>query len=488
MNNVVNNAYALRRNPPEICLGLLCLMYESDSDPLISRFEQALREDAPLFFDVEEFEEIADYYLETGQLQRARKAIDMGGAQHPYATVFAAKMARYLVQASQLDEAEDAIQRAEGLSPNHPDIEWARGMLLMRQGRTNDAIQSLRKAIQNSDDPFPIQGTLASIYSGAGMFTHAIRTLKAMLQEEPEDAHLLYLLAINFDMSNRDDKAVSFFETYLNDYPYSETAWYHLGVAQFRQGQLEQAKRSLGFATTIDEKFSAALFDLGRIHEDQEDWTQAIDYYDQSMPEGERNGYTLYRKGVCLQSLERNPEATSAFQEAIELDEELDEAWIELAVLHGEAGNTLKGAQLAQKAIALDPDNPDYHMVAHDLFVQLGLQREAAKSLQLILHTLRVENPRGLLEYARILVEMNHIESAITVLEAGVQRYADDPEMWAVYFGFLWNLASDLIAALEGIAHSWQRFGEAFKAALTELYPQSASDPAISLIWSSPRA
>ncbi|MEY4969085.1 MAG: hypothetical protein RLZZ261_856, partial [Bacteroidota bacterium] len=46
-------------------------MYDSDSDPLIERFEQALREDAPLFFDVEEFEEIADYYLETGQLQRA---------------------------------------------------------------------------------------------------------------------------------------------------------------------------------------------------------------------------------------------------------------------------------------------------------------------------------------------------------------------------------------------------------------------------------
>ena len=32
-------------------------MYESDSDPLISRFEQALREDAPLFFDEEEFDE-----------------------------------------------------------------------------------------------------------------------------------------------------------------------------------------------------------------------------------------------------------------------------------------------------------------------------------------------------------------------------------------------------------------------------------------------
>ena len=88
--------------------------------------------------------------------------------------------------------------------------------------------------------------------------------------------------------------------------------------------------------------------------------------------------------------------------------------------MQGEAGNALKGVQNAQKAIALDPDNPDYHMVAHDLYAQLGLQREAAKSLQLILHALRVENPRGLQEYAGILVEMSHVDSAITVLEAGV--------------------------------------------------------------------
>ena len=462
-------------------------MNNSDSDPLIERFEQALRDDSLLFFDVEEFEEITDYYLETGQLQRARKAIDMGGAQHPYATVFAAKMARYLVQSSQLEEAQEAIQRAEGLSPNHPDIEWARGMLMMRQGKTQDAIQSLRKAIQNSDDPFPIQGTLASIYSGAGMFLHAIRILKAMLQEEPEDAHLLYLLAINFDMANRDDKALSFFENYLNDYPYSETGWYHLGVAQFRQGQLEAAGRSFGYAITIDEKFSAALFDLGRLNEDQEQYAEALDYYSQSMEHSEQNGYTLYRKGVCLQSLNRSAEALRIFQEAIELDEELDEAWIELAVLQGEAGNALKGVQNAQKAIALDPDNPDYHMVAHDLYTQLGLQREAAKSLQLILHALRVENPRGLQEYAGILVEMSHVDSAITVLEAGVQRYAEDPEMWAIYFGFLWSLAADLPPAIEGIKHSWLRFGEPFHLALMEFYPLACTDPVVAQIWVLPR-
>jgi tetratricopeptide (TPR) repeat protein len=281
---------------------------------------------------------------------------------------------------------------------------------------------------------------------------------------------------------------VAFFETYLNDYPYSETAWYHLGVAQFRQGQHDAAKRSLGFAVTIDETFSAALFDLGRLHEDLEEFREGLDCYQQSMASSERNGYTLYRIGVCLQSLDRNAEAQRAFQEAVELDEELDEAWIELAVLHGEAGNVLKGVQHAQKAIALDPDNPDYHMVAHDLFLQLGLQREAAKSLQLILHALRVETPRGLLEYAGILVEMSHLDSAVTLLEAGVQRHADDPLMWAVYFGFLWKMAGDLPAAHTGIQQSWLRFGAPFQEALVELYPDVNADPVVALIWSQPNA
>ena len=95
-------------------------MSEDDSHYLIERFEDQLRQNQAGFFDVDELEEIADYYLETGQLQRALLAIDMGGDLHPYATTFAVKRARYFVASHQLDLAKEAIQTAEGLSPNHP--------------------------------------------------------------------------------------------------------------------------------------------------------------------------------------------------------------------------------------------------------------------------------------------------------------------------------------------------------------------------------
>ena len=60
--------------------------------------------------------------------------------------------------------------------------------------------------------------------------------------------------------------------------------------------------------------------------------------------------------------------------------------------------------------------------------------------------------------------------------------------MWAVYFGFLWNLAADHPAAHNGIQQSWIRFGAAFQDALLELYPEANSDPVIALIWTQPSA
>ena len=58
-------------------------MREDESDSLIQRFEDQIRLNQSGFFDVDELEEIADYYLETGQLQRALLAIDLGGICTP---------------------------------------------------------------------------------------------------------------------------------------------------------------------------------------------------------------------------------------------------------------------------------------------------------------------------------------------------------------------------------------------------------------------
>jgi tetratricopeptide (TPR) repeat protein len=453
-------------------------MKDSESNYLIQKFEKSLKDASSLFFDVDEFEEIADYYLETGQLSQALIAINMGRDQHPYATTFEVKRARYFVASQQLDRAQEAIDMAESISPNHPDLDWARGQLFIRQGKHQEAIKSLKHALQNSEDQFPIQAHLASLYTAIGEFNHAIKVLKAMLREEPNDDHLLYMLAANFDMANKDEKSVEWFQAYLDQYPFSETGWYHLGASLFRLKKFNKAIEAYEYALLIDERFTAAYFDIGRIREEVKEYPLAIKSYKDAL-KFESNGYTYYRLGICFQSNNQIPEATNALKQAVKLDEDLDEAWIELAILFGESQKLFEAIEHVKKALSLDPENPDYYLIAYDLYQRLGLFIEGEKMLKLVLKFLRSEKPLGLFDYMKTLQKINQNSAAEKVLEVGIERYPESLDMAAIYCGFQMSVNTDKTLALELLKVGQNRYANIFIEKLLDFYPDLAKDSRI---------
>ena len=453
-------------------------MKDSESNYLIQKFEKSLKDASSLFFDVDEFEEIADYYLETGQLSQALIAINMGRDQHPYATTFEVKRARYFVASQQLDRAQEAIDMAESISPNHPDLDWARGQLFIRQGKHQEAIKSLKHALQNSEDQFPIQAHLASLYTAIGEFNHAIKVLKAMLREEPNDDHLLYMLAANFDMANKDEKSVEWFQAYLDQYPFSETGWYHLGASLFRLKKFNKAIEAYEYALLIDDRFTAAYFDIGRIREEVKEYPLAIKSYKDAL-KFESNGYTYYRLGICFQSNNQIPEATNALKQAVKLDEDLDEAWIELAILFGESQKLFEAIEHVKKALSLDPENPDYYIIAYDLYQRLGLFIEGEKMLKLVLKFLRSEKPLGLFDYMKTLQKINQNSAAEKVLEIGIERYPESLDMAAIYCGFQMSVNTDKTLALELLKVGQNRYANIFIEKLLDFYPDLAKDSRI---------
>jgi len=241
---------------------------------------------------------------------------------------------------------------------------------------------------------------------------------------------------------------------------------------------LDRALDAMDYALVIDENFTAAHFDRGRILEEKEDYKEAIKAFEAAIDTDEPGGYTYYRMGVCQQALGLEAEALESLKHATKLDEDLDEAWIELAIIHGENNRLFEGIQHAKKALSLDPDNPDYYLVAYDLYMQLGLMLEAEKMLKMVLKTLRIEEPSGLLEYAKSLLEMNQIDAAHSVLRMGLERYPDSPEMWAIYCGFLYAI-QELTLAQQHLKEALKRYGSSFSTHLLLHYPKLGEDPEI---------
>ena len=71
----------------------------------VAKFESMLKENNILFFDVDEFEEIIEYYLQYGRISKAKRALDIGLSQHPYASSLKLLYAEELVFEDRLDEA-----------------------------------------------------------------------------------------------------------------------------------------------------------------------------------------------------------------------------------------------------------------------------------------------------------------------------------------------------------------------------------------------
>ena len=447
-------------------------MLEPNQHDLIDRFEQLLRSDQIAFFDVEELEEITDYYLDLGQTQSAEKAIKLGLQLYPQAPTFVVKRARLLIENNQMQDARKALEHAGDIAPEHPDLDWIRGMWHLRLGQHDMAIESLKRAVKKVEDPYPVYAQLAALHSALGHYDQALECLKIMLKEEPEDEHLLFLIANNYDMADDAPSAVTWFEAYIEKYPYSESAWYHLANAQHRQGELEAARRALDYALIIDEDFAAAHFDMGRVLEGLERYTEAIPHYERAMTDEQPAAYTLYRIALCLAAIDRRSEAILTFKRAITLDEDLAEAWVELAFLYREEGRLMEAVSYAKRAIKASKHNPEYMVVIIELYQQLGLFIESEKVAEQCMDILG-EDSNALIDFGLEMIELGHSQGIKTLLDVALIRMPGNVNLWAFVTGFYLD-HHDHSMGVEYYRQGHGQYGDELTASVTSLFPHLA--------------
>ena len=104
----------------------------------ILKFESMLKSNKFLFFDVDEFESIIIYYLESGNTSLANKAIKMASKQYPENSAISLLKIESLIVQNKIDEAEKLVNKLFLLESNNSEI-------ILQKSR----IFSKRKTIQN---------------------------------------------------------------------------------------------------------------------------------------------------------------------------------------------------------------------------------------------------------------------------------------------------------------------------------------------------
>ena len=88
----------------------------------ISKFESMLKSNKFLFFDVDEFESIIIYYLESGNISLSNKALKMALKQYPNNSSILLLKVEALIVDNKIKEAQKLIDQLYALEKNNSEV------------------------------------------------------------------------------------------------------------------------------------------------------------------------------------------------------------------------------------------------------------------------------------------------------------------------------------------------------------------------------
>jgi serine/threonine protein kinase/cytochrome c-type biogenesis protein CcmH/NrfG len=198
--------------------------------------------------------------------QALRLDPDYALAHALYAEACAAVFNTGHVDASWLDRAQGALDRAEALDPTLPDVRVARARLLWTKTfnfPAETALRELRAALKVDPDHLGALRLWATIAAHVGLFEQAEAAITRRLAQDPQDEVTLLLSAGLYIAEGRPERAVELLTrpTQLDPNHEDHLFWWNLAHALVVEGRLEEAEAALqgNLRRRPDEPLSLAL-------------------------------------------------------------------------------------------------------------------------------------------------------------------------------------------------------------------------------------
>ena len=343
----------------------------------LSKFESMLKTNSVYFFDSVEFEEIIHYYIDSGKINLAQKAIKLGLKQHPNSVILKLLKAELLIFNGQFEEASKLLLDLQAIEPTNEEIYVQQATIYSKNDDHEKAIQSLKTALAYSEDEADILAMIGMEYLYLDNFDDARLNFAKCLEVDYEDYSSLYNIIYCFDMESKHAEAVEYLNSYIDQDPYSEVAWHQLGRQYYIIENYEQALRAFDYAVLIDECFVGAYLEKAKTLEKLHRYEEAIENYKSTVELDDPTSFVYLRIGSCYEKTSHNALAVQYYKKAVHEDPLLDKGWIAITDLNLKEAKYNKALFHINKAIDIDENNALYWRKYAEINLKLSLYEEA---------------------------------------------------------------------------------------------------------------
>jgi tetratricopeptide (TPR) repeat protein len=326
------------------------------------------------------------------------------------------------------------------------------------------AAKALREGLNNDPGSLPIADELSMVLMLQGRDEEAFRVLDLALEKHPDDqkTQILYLRIM---VSSHNAKAVEIAHKLLTAYPDQWEVSYLNGVLESQEADSSAARTHLERSISLKPDYPASHAELGKILAQLGELSAAREHLEKAIALGDTEPETRYSLAMALKRLGDVAEA----QEMLQTYQQLNKARADKVQAAGKAeegdqamsaGDAAQAATLYREALSSDPDEPLlYYKLskALDKLKDIAGEREALqRAIQLNANFADAQDQMGYLA-----AHEGDVAQAENYFHAAVRAAPSNVPAWI-------NLAATLASESK-----WQEAKEAVSRAL-EIDPENS--------------
>jgi serine/threonine protein kinase/Flp pilus assembly protein TadD len=293
------------------------------------------------------------------QLQEAIRFYTAALALRPQSPGAYVNLASAFSDQGRRDEAVTALRRAIELQSNYAMPYYNLGIILRQQGQLDEAVTAYRKAIEIKPDFANAQCNLGLALRDQGRVEEATAAYQEAMRLEPNNAVAYNLLgALLCDKKHDYDGAIAAFRKAIQLKPDFTDARCNLGIALEHKGALDEAITAYRETIRVQPDYAKAYRNLGCLLCDQKrDYDGAIAAFREAVRYGKDSPGMHFNLGNALAGKGQSDEAIACFREAIRLDKNYADAHASLAERLYHQGRWAEAEASYREALRLAPNN-----------------------------------------------------------------------------------------------------------------------------------
>jgi tetratricopeptide (TPR) repeat protein len=225
-------------------------------NPLVSKFESMLLKGENPAFDIEEYEEIIEYYI-TNSVDHAEKVVEYALSQYPWSSAILLKKAVVLAHKTEFSEAFEIVKTVKGIDANDIELYITLSYIYRLENKHDKSLLALQRALTFNEEVDEVYFDMAEDYAILGDVNSEIDCLQKSLSVNYQHNEALDRLFWTYRSTERFSEAIEYFTTFVEKYPLRQMAWEKLGFSYYELDLYEKSIEAFEYALSIDDSIPA---------------------------------------------------------------------------------------------------------------------------------------------------------------------------------------------------------------------------------------